>query len=86
MADGNPPAFQCFDSHRQWVNKASSWLNKGDVCVDMTGTILYCGADFDRAKYPVAILTKIGKHKAGRLLDGREHNDVPWTTKIVNTG
>ena len=69
-----------FTSMQRWVNKASTWIN-GDACVDMTGETLENGADFRNAMYPVAILHRIGKKRAGRLLDGREWNEYPQPRK-----
>jgi protein gp37 len=78
------PAFKLFDSFQHWVNKASTWV-KGGTCVDQKGRILRCGADFMRARdentFPVAILHKLGKKRAGRLLDGQEWNEVPTPLK-----
>lgn len=49
----------------------------GGTCIDMTGKVLRCGLDFDTAVYPVAIVQRIGKKKAGRLLDEMEWNEMP---------
>lgn len=54
MAEHN----QQFDSHMQWVNKASSWLTRHPdydpqffraICVDTKGRICRNGGDFRRA-------------------------------------
>ena len=72
--------FRQFTSHQQWVNKASSWV-AGGICLDKTGMQLRNGGDMartrDEDKFPVTIMHKIGKKKAGRLLDGVEHNGIP---------
>lgn len=53
---------QCFRSHREWVNKASSWLTSHPLysgkphnrfqatCFDAKGRLCQIGADFRRAK------------------------------------
>jgi protein gp37 len=74
------PSFRQFDSFNQWVNKASTWVN-GGLCLDKTGRVLKSGADFMRASdegaFPVVILHKTGRERAGRRLDGSEWNEVP---------
>ena len=70
------PVFRMFDDKRHWINKARTWVN-GGTCVDRCGRVLKIGADFDSAAYPVAIVHRVGKKKAGRLLDGREWNEMP---------
>jgi protein gp37 len=40
-------------------------------CIKPTSTVEMCGAWF----------TRIGKKRASRLLDGQEHNDLPWNVK-----
>lgn len=74
------PVFKEFATHQQWVDKASGWVN-GGICLDRDGHELKRGADFARArdenKFPVTIMHRVGKKAAGRLLDGREHNDLP---------
>jgi protein gp37 len=74
------PVFRQFGTHRQWVNKASTWVN-GGVCLDRNGIELQRGEDFARAHdektFPVTIMHRVGKKTAGRLLDGRAHDDFP---------
>lgn len=69
-----------FHDFNHWVNKASTWVN-GGTCIDRAGRILKRGADFararDEAKFPVAVLHRLGKKAAGRLLDGREWSEFP---------
>lgn len=74
MATGQP-VFRYFQNERQWIAKAH-WIN-GGICVDATGAVLNNGADFAAAHYPVAILHRVGKKRAGRLLDGREWDEFP---------
>lgn len=81
-SDGTP-VFRQFDTHEQWVAKAASWVN-GGTCLDRNGKQLQRGADMaearDAGNFPVTIMHKVGKKKAGRLLDGREHNGFPEVT------
>ena len=76
FSEDGEPVFKMFTNFQQWVNHAQSWIN-GGTCIDMTGKIMKCGSDMENAQYPVAILKRLGKKKAGRLLDGVEHNEFP---------
>jgi protein gp37 len=69
--------FRSFPDHATWVSKALTWLNKGDVCVDMTGRVLTNGGDFKTAVYPVSVSRKLGKGFSGRELDGRTWDEFP---------
>lgn len=69
------PVFKMFDSFLQWQQK--HWVNKGDACISIDGTWCRTGGDLKRAKYPVAIMQKVGKKKAGCLLDGKEYKEFP---------
>ncbi len=57
------PARKTFDSFQTWVNKASSWLISGDLCIDSVGRVLHNGADFMRARdggtFPVSIYERL---------------------------
>jgi len=72
--------FREFPNFQTWVNKASTWVN-GGACLDANGRHCKIGADFMRARdestFPVTIIHRIGKARAGRLLDGREWNQMP---------
>jgi len=70
------PAFHYFRSHNDWVHHASTRVGGGS-CVDLQGKILRNGADFQAAEYPVAVMDRIGKRNAGRILDGTEHHEFP---------
>jgi protein gp37 len=65
-----------FETFTQWVNKASSWV-QGAACFDAEGYRLKNGGEFKLAVYPVTMMRRVGKKAAGRLLDGREHNELP---------
>lgn len=72
--------FRQFESFQQWVNKASTWV-QGGICIDRHGGELKNGGDMARARdtgaFPVTIMHKVGKHIAGRHLDGVTHDGYP---------
>ncbi|KVO05601.1 hypothetical protein WJ69_23155 [Burkholderia ubonensis] len=74
------PVFRQFGSFQEWVNKASTWVN-GGICLDRHGNELRNGSGFMRARdtdaFPVTIMHRVGKRAAGRLLDGRTHDEFP---------
>lgn len=76
MSTGEPMT-RMFESYEHWANKASTWVN-GGTCIDRRGGICSRGACFRDAEYPVAVMHRVGKKLAGRLLDGREWNELPW--------
>lgn len=80
MATGEP-RFCVFQDFNHWVNKASTWMTKGDLLLDANGVVLHCGYDIRHGKEPFTALRKVGKHAAGRLLDGMEHNGFPQLAK-----
>lgn len=71
------PVFRQFPNYQTWVNKASTWV-QGGICMDTDGKIMKIGKDMaqarDEGKFPVTILHRVGKKKAGRLLDGVTHD------------
>ncbi|MGP3699223.1 phage Gp37/Gp68 family protein [Rhodobacter sp. NSM] len=79
MSTGEP-VFREFTDFQQWVNKASTWVN-GGICLDARGRQCRIGADMMRARdegaFPVTIMHRVGKARSGRLLDGREWNEMP---------
>lgn len=76
----NQPVFRQFTSFQQWGDKASTWVN-GGICLDKHGRVLKSGGDFMRARdqdaFPVTIMHRVGKEKAGRLLDGKLYDASP---------
>ena len=70
------PVFREYKAFHTWVNKADTW-SEGATHIDINGDVCNRGRDFQRAKYPVAIMHRVGKKKAGRLLDGRTHDEYP---------
>jgi protein gp37 len=81
MATGEP-RFCVLQDFNHWVNKASTWMSKGDLLLDANGVVLHCGYDIRHGKEPFTALRKVGKARAGRLLDGNEHNGFPQLTDI----
>ncbi len=79
MSTGEP-VFRAFPDFQTWVNKASTWVN-GGTCLDAKGRRCTIGADMMRARddgsFPVTILHRVGKARAGRLLDGAEWSQMP---------
>lgn len=76
LNESRDPVFRMFRDKQHWINKATTWV-RGGRCISVDGRECKIGRDFDECSYPVAIMDKIGKKKAGRLLDGREHNEFP---------
>lgn len=79
MSTGEP-VFRQFKDFQHWVHKASTWVN-GGACLDAAGRRLNIGADFMRARdegtFPVTIIHRVGKARAGRILDGRAWDEIP---------
>jgi hypothetical protein len=53
------------------------WVNQGDRCISIDGRECNIGKDFMECSYPVVIMNKVGKKAAGRLLDGKLHDEYP---------
>lgn len=74
------PIFRQFSSYENWVSKASTRV-QGGICLDTKGRELKIGADFMRARdenaFPVIVMDRVGKKRAGRMLDGREWSEMP---------
>lgn len=72
--------FRVFPDFQTWVNKAPTWVN-GGACLDAAGRPCRIGADFMRARdegtFPVTVVHRVGKARAGRLLDGVQHDGFP---------
>lgn len=69
------PVFRMYIDHEQWTRK--NWVKKGDSCISLDGKLCKNGLDMKEAKYPVAIMQKVGKSKSGRLLDCKEYKQFP---------
>lgn len=76
------PIFRMFDSMQHWINKAQTWVRRGR-CISIDGRECHIGKDFQECEYPVVIMDKVGKKKAGRMLDGREWNEFPGKQPVV---
>lgn len=70
------PLFRMFPDKQTWIHKGDTWVN-GGKCIDAEGKILTRGGDFDTAVFPVAVVHKLGKKKAGNLLDGVKWEQMP---------
>ncbi len=44
--------FPQFSSFQRWVNKASTWVCKDDVCMDASGKVCKIGSDLKRLSIP----------------------------------
>lgn len=75
MSNPPTPTFVMWRDYRHFTQKF--WSAKGDACVDMKGKLCKSGGDMMHAAYPVAIMQRLGKKAAGRLLDGHEWNEMP---------
>lgn len=81
QSDGkSKPHFMYWRDYLHFTQKL--WADKDDLCVDMDGNVCKIGKDFMNAKYPVVILSKVGKKQAGRLLNGFEYNAMPSFSTI----
>ena len=52
--------FREFRSLNHWANKASGWMDPGDILVDAEGKRCHNGGDMARAAYPVRIYRPYG--------------------------
>lgn len=76
ISSTNKRTYRMFHSKLEWEHKGNTWIN-GGTCIDMDGKVMQKGSDFDTARYPVAVVHKIGKKAAGRILDGRTWDQLP---------
>lgn len=74
------PHFRVFDNMQHWINKAQTWV-RGGRCISIDGRECHIGEDFQECAYPVVIMDKVGKKKAGRRLDGKEWSEFPVSGK-----
>jgi protein gp37 len=70
------PVFKMYRSYEHFA--AKDWVEKGDRCISIDGRECKIGKDFMECNYPVAIMNKVGKKEAGRMLDGNEYSEFPW--------
>ncbi|MFA5801242.1 MAG: phage Gp37/Gp68 family protein [Thermoleophilia bacterium] len=75
------PVFDEMWNYQRWVSKASTHISRTDACMDKKGRVLNMGIDFMRARdedaFPVTILSRLGKHNTGAIIDGREWREFP---------
>ena len=71
-----------FKDALHWQQKGASWLQPDwrrdkDMCIDMNGMHCTHGAKFNEALYPVYPMWKVGKHRSGCVLEGKEYKEFP---------
>ncbi|WP_306600735.1 DUF5131 family protein [Geothrix sp. 21YS21S-2] len=77
MSTGEP-VFRVFENADHWWAKGPTWMSKGDILLDAAGEHLRNSGDLMLSRYPpFTAMRKLGKTRAGRLLDGVEHNGYP---------
>lgn len=74
--DTGMPTFRMFESFTHYCNKAPTWMYKGDKLICPDGHVPNHGGQ-DGKSFPMCIISRVGKKRAGRLLDGREWNEIP---------
>lgn len=75
MSTGKP-VWDVFHDFTHYCNKAPTRMTKGDKLVCPDGHVPTNGCREGKT-FPMAITTRVGKARAGRLLDGIEHNALP---------
>jgi protein gp37 len=70
------PTFRRFTSFEHYCGKAPTWMYKGDKLICPDGHVPVNGGR-EGKNYPMYIVRRVGKRRAGRMLDGREWNEVP---------
>jgi hypothetical protein len=71
------PVFKEYSCIEKWIDHPG-WID-GGICVDFNGNLIGSGKDFGDSKtsYPIAIMHRIGKQRAGSLLDGKSWKQIP---------
>jgi protein gp37 len=80
IPNGEPVFLEC-DSYHDWQVKSRFWGEKGVCYISVDGTRCRTNKDFMECKYPVAIMHPMGKQDSGRLVQGKEHMDIPQSNK-----
>lgn len=75
-SDTGFPVHRMFNSFDHYCNKAPTWMYKGDKLICPDGHVPTGGGEKGKT-YPMCIIRRVGKKRAGRLLDGQEHNEIP---------
>ncbi|MHC1788584.1 phage Gp37/Gp68 family protein [Solidesulfovibrio sp.] len=73
---GDVPVFKQFSSFEHYCAKAPTWMYKGDKLICPDGHVPTSGCREGKS-FPMAIISRVGNKRAGRLLDGRDHNEFP---------
>lgn len=72
--------FRQFPDYQTWVSKARTWVGEG-ICLDRLGNVMHTGGDMkaaqDEGRFPVTVMHRLGVKNAGRILDGRQWDEVP---------
>lgn len=74
--DTGLPTNRMFHSFDHYCDKAPTWMYKGDKLICPDGHVPTGGGEKGKT-YPMCIIRRVGKKRAGRLLDGQEHNEIP---------
>lgn len=74
--NGHGPVWWSFENYVHYCNKAHTHMSKGDKLICPDGHVPTDGRE-DGKSYPMYPTRRIGKAKAGRVLDGREWSEVP---------
>lgn len=70
------PAWDVFHDFNHYCCKAPTRMTKGDKLICPDGHVPQYGCAEGKS-YPMAIVSRVGKARSGRLLDGAEHNAIP---------
>jgi len=76
LATGEP-RYRVFRDADHWWNKGQSWMSLGDILLDAEGMHCHSSGHIQKGVPPFTALRQVGKKAAGRLLDGRLHDEYP---------
>lgn len=65
------------DSFLRWVQKANTHIYSQDICIDRDGHVCKNGEDFEKAQYPIAVMSHVSKSRAGHVLDHLTWSQMP---------
>lgn len=65
------------DSFLRWVQKAKTHVYTQDICIDQDGRVCKNGDNFEKAHYPIAVMSHVSKNKAGHILDHLTWSQMP---------
>lgn len=72
----NAPAWDLFHDFNHYCNKAPTRMRKGDKLICPDGHVPTHGGR-DGKTFPMAVITRVGKKRAGRQIDGQTWNGLP---------